>query len=293
MKKLVTTFITLFSCGAMYALPIGNPIEASLFADSCRNDCNYSCYDNYFDDCWGWIDSLSFRIGYYGDFVFNRNLKVDGTGINQGKTIRRTEITTNAGYLALNYCNLIDVFTTLGSSLFHIHQSEVTFVADGNADGLLETRDHFSWSIGARATLFDWECFSLGVEGQYFRTRPEFSRYISYNDGRFNYFDGEKGTYHEWQVGTGISYTVMTPCPRVALVPYIGAKYSRARFDTHGLQFIKNNSADLFVIPNFKTKKHWGYAIGATITVCERAGITVEGRWGDERAIYVNGQIRI
>ncbi len=61
----------------MYALPIGNPSEASLCTQGVffgGSNCN-TC-----DPCFCWFDAWSLRLGYYGDFVFNRNLRLAEEG---------------------------------------------------------------------------------------------------------------------------------------------------------------------------------------------------------------------
>ncbi len=58
MKKLVVTVLTLLTGGAAYALPVGNPYEASLYL-------NGAWWDNYYCDpcylCFSWNESWSFK----------------------------------------------------------------------------------------------------------------------------------------------------------------------------------------------------------------------------------------
>lgn len=288
MKKLTATLLCLLVCGAVYSLPIGNPSEPALLTENAWFKLgNWRC---------SWLDDWSLRIGYYGDFCFNRHLKIHEDGLGQGHDIRETEINTNAGYLALNFSDFVDVFVTLGATDLRLQTSEDSWVLNGNSDGVLFTNTAFSWSAGARVLLYSWNCFNIGVEGQYFRTTPEATTYISGFFNFYNYFNDQKTTYQEWQIGTGLSYEISTQCPNLSLVPYVGVKWSDCLWDTRNFQFIRTGSApeiiELLTIFKLKAKKHWGYAIGATLTLCDTIGVTVEGRFADEKAVYVNGQFR-
>lgn len=290
MKKLTATLLYLLTCGAVYSLPIGNPSEPGLFTRGVwwdGSECNLGT------SCFCWLDAWSLRFGYYGDFVFNRHLKINGQGLGKGHSVRKTEIDTNAGYLVLNYCDFIEAFATVGATNITLETNEVSWVINGSSNGRLCTDTHFSWSVGARALLFSWNCFNIGLEGQYFRTTPEPTTYISGFLGFINYFNHQRTTYQEWQVGTGISYEISTHCPDLSIVPYVGVKWSECRWDTRNFQFIREGStSELFTIFKLKNSKRWGYAVGTTFTLCDIIGATVEGRWGDEKAVYVNGEFR-
>lgn len=300
MKKLVPTLLSSLTCLSAFALPIGNPSDPRLLTEGlCLENCCDCNICDIFVSGFDWCHAWSVRFGYYGDFVFNRNLQVEGQGSGRGRVIRRTEINTNAGYIALNFCNFIDVFTALGASDLHVRTQEVSWTPSvgetpiGTSDGQYLTNTNFSWSIGARAAVFNWRCFTVGVEGQYFRFSPDITTYITGFQDQFAYFnEGNHTRYHEWQVGAAISYTFRTVCPDLALVPYVGAKWSRCHFNTHNFQFIQPRTTNVFTLFDLESHKRWGYAVGMTFTMCDMISATVEGRWGDEKALYVNGQIR-
>lgn len=293
MKKLF--IVPIFLCSSVFALPLGNPIEPSLFysVGCCGDDCGGGPY--YDDPCLplvSWGDKWNVRIGFYGDYVFNRNLEISGSGLDQGNDIRETELITNAAYLAFNLCNIVDVFGTLGATKISVETSEISWVANGDANGRFETETHFSWSVGARAAIFQWDCFGVGIEGQYFRTTPDLTKYWTWSNGKYNYFNNHnRMTYHEWQFGLGISYTFSTYCPDFKFVPYTGVKWSWARLHTGNFQFVSNGEGnETFTFFNLKTDKCWGYVVGLSFTMQSLIGVTVEGRFGDELALYVNGQ---
>ncbi len=284
MKKLIITGLALLSCGIVYALPLGNPTGASLYQRgvwTSGNECDGRCF--------------SVQIGFYGDYVFNRNLEIDGTGTIQGTviggSIEETEIVTNAGYLALTICERIDVFGTLGASKLILTSNEASWRSVGNANARAFTESDLSWSVGARGTLFQWNCFGMGIEGQYFRVEPDLTSFWSCGTGgEYIYFnENNKTIYQEWQVGLGLSYTFTIDCPKVTWTPYGGVKWAWAKFDTDDFSF--QMLGDPFVIFDMKANKLWGYAVGISFTLCDMIGASVEGRFGDESALYINGQV--
>lgn len=285
MKKLFATVLTVLTCGAAYALPVGNPCEANLFTNGvfCESGCCDPC-----DPCFSWCDAWSLRVGFYGDYVFQRNLELDG---HDERDINNTELYTNAAYLALNICDRVDVFTTLGATQLHLKLNSNAFGATSAVDSELFFKEDFSWSIGARATLWEYDSFCLGLEGQYFRTRPDIDYFTNDLDGSFNYFNDADAKYHEWQIGLGVSYRFATSCPTIAFVPYMGLKWSWSKLDSDNFAFATTNLGNL-TIYDMESKKLWGYAVGMTFTLCDMVGVNVEGRFGDEAAIAVNGQFR-
>ena len=86
------------------ALPALNPIDASLYCDSVQD-----CFEV---PCW---DCLSLRLGFLGDYVFNRNLETNSSAIKDAG-IHKTSLYTNAGYFALNFFERVDFYGYLGTS---------------------------------------------------------------------------------------------------------------------------------------------------------------------------------
>nr|ANW12145.1 major outer membrane protein A [Chlamydia pecorum] len=142
MKKLLkSAFLSAaFFAGdaSLHALPVGNPAEPSLLIDGTiwEGMSGDPC-----DPCATWCDAISLRVGFYGDYVFDRVLKTDvskmflmGTAPTSpnnaadssttaeranpayGKHMHDAEWFTNAGYIALNIWDRFDVFCTLGAT---------------------------------------------------------------------------------------------------------------------------------------------------------------------------------
>nr|AEF01136.1 major outer membrane protein A [Chlamydia pecorum] len=123
---------------SLHALPVGNPAEPSLLIDGTiwEGVSGDPC-----DPCATWCDAISLRVGFYGDYVFDRVLKTDvpkqftmGTTPTSagaaatsntseqrnnpayGKHMHDAEWFTNAGYIALNIWDRFDIFCTLGAT---------------------------------------------------------------------------------------------------------------------------------------------------------------------------------
>lgn len=281
--KIILGAILLLTGINAQALPLGNPADPALYTrgvivdgllDGCGNgDCN-SCGFNCFD-------FFNFRTGYYGDFVFKSHLER-----TNDSDIDHASFYTNAGLLVFNFCQRVDLFVTLGATTSNIKtqsEAQLAFVEQFSTFPRVEFDfgSDFSWSVGARAILWQCGCTYLGLEGQYFRTHQHLNRvtvgalFSDYPD------DSVETKYHEWQVGLGLAHRINW------FVPYIGVKWSKAHTHaTPGAPFLGNSLQDL------RSQHHWGFAAGFTIVACDAAGVTVEGRWGNEKALHVNGQIR-
>lgn len=319
MKKILPLFLSLMAWGTVYALPLGNPAEASSFGNSAFcSDSLYQCQ----------LGDFSLRIGFYGDYVFNRNLKTGDRVIpntvvpNENNSlglknslepadvvIKKTTILTNAGYLALNFCDRIDVFGTFGATRLNFTGKSSGFIVmsgdtppGGDYIGWNEhqydeliTNSGISLSMGTRATLCNWCGFTLGVEGQYFVARPEITTYISAAFGSEAGIEKEQVTYEEWQVGLGLAYHYSN-C-YFDMMPYMGVKWADASFDADSATFtptvpLRDTDVGTITVPRMCANKHWGYAVGVSLNFCDMFALLAEGRFADETAFHVKGQMQ-
>lgn len=333
------TVLTTSALTAAYvqALPLGNPSEASLLIDGVlwEGVATDPC-----DPCATWCDAISVRLGFYGDYVFDRFFKTSLSEVNgkeqtdnvaYEKKMTKSEVFTNAGYLALNIWDRFDVFGTLGATGLHVSGASSAFNLEGNlSEGgkpfiniengcvNLEGKHGFSWSVGVRGSLWECGCATLGGEAQYMGARPniETIEVLTNTNPWIAQGDKLKAKYSEWQVGLGLSYRVNL------LTPYIGIKWARARvnFDeavvkqptkdvtadlTAGLNtptwYHPTTGADEAIAPidnvqltlnKIKSYKSFGFVVGSTLVDADKVSVTVEARFADERAVHVNGQFR-
>lgn len=285
MKRLVACLLTwALSSVSAVALPLANPALPTLFScDPCQIE----------GDSCNWCDAFSVRVGYYGDFVFNRHME---NSLPAG--IHKTEIWTNAALLDLNFCDRLDLFATFGASRLRFEaytdalQANITFPSFRLMR--LESNARFSWSVGARASIWEYGCFGLGVEGQYFRTQPAVN---SLSDGIvfLEYPHRVRCKFREWQLGLGAFYRLECASTFVsAAVPYIGIKWSDARLDMQNSVVVDPNGVSAVsnvTLFTMTSKRNVGYALGVTTVFCNQFELSVEGRFRDERALYVNGEL--
>lgn len=288
MKKIILALAILSSPFSLSALPLANPIEASLYPDGVF--CPANPYNQYTSIRYAW----SVRVGFYGDYVFNRHLKIDRN--EDSSVIRNTEIYTNAGYVAINFWDTFDLFGILGSTHIKLETPRSAFAistAGNNIEAIVETETDYCWSIGGRVTLLECRWVSFGLETQYFYTRPDINYIKNTLTTSPIYPENEHFKYREWQIGAGISSNIEIVSCTASVVPYLGIKYSQVQVNMDDLRV---TDTDMTVVTNqyynLKNSRDWGYVIGLSVIGCHKWGATIEGRFADEKALYFNTQFR-
>ncbi len=288
MKPVIALGLSLLCSLSAYALPLGNPSEASLLRDPAFSTGTCVKFCQYFGKSGvAWCDNFSVRFGFYGDYVFNRHLQARD-GNNHKPDIEHFQIHTNAVYLVANLYNRIDIFTTLGASSMRLDANAKTFIGNNGSRLAIESVTDFSGSLGIRSTLWVCKCFALGVEAQYFATKPDIwyaraeASSSSYPASTINM------KYKEWQAGIGASYRIWN------FVPYAGYKFSHVDLDMDdaNLAVISGGSNFIVLLHEANQKLRSGYAVGVTFIDCDKASITLEARYPDETALYANCQLR-
>src|SRR5258708_5947491 len=112
MKKIFFSSLLLSSSLQLAALPIGNPAEPGLLCEGILWEQFCSGAD---PACGGIWTEVAFRIGFYGDYVFNRHLDFD-KGALKGHKFEKTELFTNSAFIAVNYKERAEFFCTLGET---------------------------------------------------------------------------------------------------------------------------------------------------------------------------------
>ncbi|MCC5832346.1 MAG: hypothetical protein JJU12_04810 [Chlamydiales bacterium] len=281
MKKiLLCLFMIVLPPLSLMALPVGNPASANMLIQGvyCPGRFDYC-------DSLRWTDLFSLRVGYCGDYTFDRKMKVDAS--NRSAHLRKTKICTNAGYIAINFFDRLDLYSTLGASFLKIESLRSAFLieADPNALYYIDTTSSFSYTIGADAALFHLGRFVFGVDGKYFYTRPKIDA-VRLEEGPPDYINARL-KYTEWQISAGVSYIVPISC-WIDVVPYGAFKWACAKGDFNRA----TETSETRTFFDIKNLRHPGYAIGVTLTGCAKWNLTIEGRFYDELAFDFNTQFR-
>jgi major outer membrane protein len=256
---------------SLSALPLGNPIDASLLFNGIftQPTSQREEYSSFFNNC-----SYNFRLGYFGDYVYNRHLEVHH---DDTKEIRQTEISTNAGYIGVTLLDLAELFSTFGASRINITALQSVWGPNPNNFTYLLSDTDFSWSVGLRGTIWQWCGFGIGAEGQYFTTQPNLSTFrVEGGVPEYLEFDLK---FREWQVGVGAAYQIQVGCFS-AIIPYAGIKFSCATLKTGNAKNFEGT--DTFF--NLRNQRYFGYAVGLTFITNAIWSVSGEARFVDERA---------
>lgn len=301
MKKLFMTMLAVLSCGAVQALPVANPAAASLLCDGIfwEGHCGDMC-----DPCLTWCDAFSMRIGFWGNYQFNRYLELDDCC--EHRDVDTSRVINNAGYIVGNFWDRFEIYGTLGTAQIQLWGDHGIWlpvsgsVVDQTGDALfhLVTTTDFAWSIGLRGTIWECGCTSVGAEFQYLQTRPSLKFYDEWNNStvtnryRQAFSSSCYGTkYYDWQIGIGVAHRINL------LVPYAAVRWSNANFSL-GNAILQGNGNQAPGIPDgirlqdLRAVKSWGYAIGVSLVDCEKMALTVEGGFAASLEASVIGEIR-
>lgn len=281
MKRLL---LPLLVTPPLMALPLNNPVEPKLFDHGaiCSDYCEPLLFDMF-----------DLRFGFYGDYIFNTHMDVNRP--NRSDTIRQVSVMTNAGDITLNW-KCIEAFCTLGATKIYVDTNIKVFQTDtasaNNQRFDIEFESTFSWSVGGRWAVFDWDCLGFGVEGQYFRTKPDVNFIREYDVGAPIYLNGQGATYSAWQVGAGVNYMMpVNDC--FSLNPYVGAFWldSKLNFSDYTADNLNGGSHDIQLF-DLEKDRQYGWAFGLTIAIGGFSTLTGEARFAGEKAAFINWQFQ-
>jgi hypothetical protein len=279
MKKVFWLACFLLFSPFLSALPLGNPLSPALLYDAFNPYWIYNCCPN-----------ARCSVGFYGDYVFNRHLRVRRAFPE--RHVDKTRIITNAGILNIDFFQAASLFTTVGTTSINMQSAHAAFFPPfPNEIVFLEYDPAISWSVGGRGILWQCGCFSFGLESQYFVTRPSVRSLRP--EGRMPiYLKHKRATYWEYQIGFGAAGNYCIGGIG-RLSPYIGFKWSIVDFHTTGanreLIIIGDRS---YFLRNFENARDLGLCLGLSLALYDTWIATVEGNFADENALSVNIRVR-
>jgi len=272
MRKILS-IVGLTLGSALCALPVLNPAAPALLKEGV-----FKC-----DKC----DFWGLKIGYRGDFVFNRHFNVNNTDI------REFDLCANEAVIALNMWNRVDIYGFIGSASFDVSASaQDPNLSSQNDAFVMHSRTRTIGGIGVKATIWEicWLSYGMtyiGIDAQYewLGSAPIDRATIQGVNANPN---GVGRRYREGQASLGIAHKIK------CFVPYIAGKWSNARANASGQIGVKNSSTPGTVLNlgKYHASNHWGLAIGLTLLDEKRASITAEMRFFDENAFSIAGDFR-
>ncbi len=259
MKKAIL-FLILFC--SLSAAPFGNILAPAILEDGLFIP----------RECW-----VDLRAGYEGDFVFNGRLKQAHFG--SGSLDKASQV-TNAGTVTLNILDRLDLYGVFGSSRFSMgwRFSEDEMIRNAK----METKHAFLWGVGARAVLFQWRKWGLGVGGRYSSENNPVSWLTI--DGENVSVRSSRFVWREVQLNLGISYHIDL------FTPYLAVQYQKARAWVRDFQ---TPIANRYSMKNrFESICPVGMNLGCTLSNGKYFMLNVEARLISEEAISISGDFR-
>ena len=175
----------------------------------------------------------------------------------------------NQGVLVVNLLKRFDLYGSVGAM-------EATATETTPARLTYTTQNDLAWGAGARALVYQWNHFSIGLDGKFEHSYLNVSHLdvngvpvVLPHKGRMN--------YREWQLGLGFSYATGF------LTPYAAADYSFAGLHTHVPEYV------LYQVQN---RRKFGLALGTTVTNGHIFSLNIEARLIDELGMTVAGRFQ-
>ena len=267
MKKILLLAITTAAC-ALSASPVGNPASPNMHRDA---------------DAQG-QGELSVRAGYLGDFVSGRKLKAKKRDNNESELTKgfdNMKRTFNGVEATVNVNDTIDVIGRLGYAGHEVKGSK-------ESNLLLKTKPGMSYGIGVRAAVYQVDNTSVAVHGFYSQDNSSVDK-IRYAAGGPPELTGVKKTHgvklrdKTFAVGVTVSQKMEN------FAPYIGLQYV-----SNAISYSKpkvDGASDLS-LESRKNRKNVGAVVGVSVLHNDRASLNLEGRFINEQAVGLTGQVR-
>ncbi len=275
MTRLKILAIAVLCVGSAQALPLYNPVVASLYEDPC---CKPVC-----DPCGGWMEQLSWGVGFVSSISTDHSMEIeDGSDYARVPT---TQLNTYLGELTVNLSHRVELFGQLGTLNFRQILPNAPIGLTPGRSGLSSDTD-LAWALGGRATLIEWGSWGFGAEIEYLQSRPHIK---NIND---NYPDPElQLIYREWQIGFGVAYHVCK-WDHFELVPYFGARVGGTQIDAdHARVASEPDGTNPVVIGNQKQARRWGTAVGITALANHRSFLNFEWDFLNDHNAVINFNI--
>lgn len=273
MKKIVL-LIGLITLSQTSAMPVLSPAEPAILTKSTLLGCN----DYYF----------GLRVGYRGDFIYNRKLTND-TGI----VSRNFHFYANEAIITLNFLDRVDLFFFTGPSNYgensvkHDNQNfpaDAGFIAESGLKGM--------WGVGIKAVMWEGNIATYGrsfvaIDAQYeHMSHNNFERIAE--EGRFITSNGVGSNFKEVQFSLALGHQIYN------FVPYLAIKWSRCRVQPTTSRIVgsSNTPGSSTTIYSLKSRRNVGWAFGLSYIDVNRMSVTAEGRFVDETALTVCAEFK-
>jgi len=257
MKAFGLTLI--FATASLFSMPMGNPASPQIIEKGVTSD----------GDFW-----LGARLGYMHDEVIDRSVD---TVDRYRSGIEEFSSSGDYGILNFTFIDRIGLYGVIGAEHFKLVHNPIATQQD-----IYRTANHFSWTLGGRAVLFNFSKTVVGLDVQYHSCKPQISS-ITSNGNAVRPLSISRINYRQWQVGLGVTHQMDF------FYPYFGVCFSNLIAD------LKHLPPGYLPAENyFKIRSHskFGLSFGATISTGQYFMLSIEGRVIDEQEINVSWSMR-
>ena len=218
----------------------------------------------------------SLRAAFVDDYIYSQHFKGDIELAGEEEKPPSVSISTEMAQVTLNYARRLDIYGLAGSSKMQMYQE-------------VSARRQFSWGAGAKAIIFEIDCFRMGADFKYFQSDQK-PLFLVSSGLALDIKSDLMLFYREYQGSFGVAYQSGLFCL------YTNGTYINAKFEPN--QYIFLISVPGYTDPmdaminSFSASNPWGLAVGATLVMGCKGTLTVESRFFNQNAINASLELK-
>ncbi len=258
MKRFFLFLLFLFASQGFSAY-IGNPASPALMQTGLFN------VKNHF---------INVATGYLADITWDKKIRPsDQPNFVSLDKVNEFEVRSNFSVISLIFLRRLEIYSYLGVSKEKMDWENKPQYQDKSE---LKARNHFSYSVGAKAILLYFWGMALGIDGQYFALPSSNKLAQRIINLRLPLeLSSQYLKLEEWHIALGLG-TKLGP-----FAPYVGINYMKMRLDVQ-----TKDKSDLPTL-QFCNRNNWGGYAGCSLNFSHSFYVNFEGRFIDETAISV------
>ncbi len=274
---------------SLFALPITNPADPTLYGCHAFLNPEAACVESISLD-----ETLSYRLGYQQDVVFNRHMELKD---QPHSTLKQVALNSYAAVVTLDINKRLDAYASFGSANMEVTAYNQVFTVVTAIKTLVNifTASNFAYGFGGRGVILDCFPFTLSGEASYFNARPKITSLVDHSVSGFITYPTVpmRIRYEEWQVSLATSYSFSLG-GNVFAIPYAGLSYAHAWADLGNETVVFREIGFSYNLTplDLINQRQIGYGIGITLVGCRQFSFTLENRFASENALYFNAEMQ-
>jgi hypothetical protein len=218
----------------------------------------------------------SLRAAFLDDYVYAQHFsgEFEVEGVEEKPPV--VSLSSEIAQITLNYNHRLDIYGLVGSSKLQMDQE-------------VYTRRQLAWGIGAKAVVFEIDCFRIGADFKYFKSDQK-PLFLVSSGLALDIESNLMLDYREYQGSFGFSYQSGIFCP------YINGTYINAKINPNQYVFLINvpgfDEPMDATIRSFVGSTSWGMAVGGTLVMGEKGTLAIESRFINQNGINASLDIK-